>query len=60
MTVSRRTLVIGAVASAVLLLILANAQLVQLAVQSQPDCVAHVKPGTVDVHGGYSAAQSSC
>jgi phosphodiesterase/alkaline phosphatase D-like protein len=60
MTVSRRTLVIGAAAAAGLLVVLANAQLVQLAVGSQPDCVAHVKPGTVDGHDTYSAAESSC
>jgi hypothetical protein len=63
-TVSRRTLVIGAAAAATLLVVLANVQFVWLAVQSQPDCVAHVKPGTggPGASGGsaYSAARSSC
>ena len=60
MTLSRRTLVIGAAAAAVLAVVLANAQLVQLAFQSQPECIAHVKPGTTATHGAYSAAESSC
>ena len=60
MTVSRRTLAIGAAAAVALLLVLANVQLVWLAVESQPDCVAHVKPGTAGESGAYSAARSSC
>ena len=59
MTASRRTLVIGGVVVAVLLLILANVHLVWIAMQSQPECVAHVKPGT-DASGAYAAARSSC
>jgi len=60
MTLSRRALAIGAAVAAALVLILANAQLVQLAFESQPECIAHVKPGTTATHGSYSAAESSC
>ncbi len=35
----------------------ANAHLVYVAVTSQPDCVAHVRPGS---GAGFGAAQSSC
>jgi len=35
----------------------ANAHLVYVAFQSQPDCVAHVKDGE---GGGYRAARSAC
>lgn len=60
MTVSRRTLAIGGAVVAVLLVLLGNAHLVYVSVQSQPDCVAHLKPGTHDESGAYSAAKSSC
>lgn len=60
MTVSRRALAIGVTVAALLLLALANAYLVYVATQSQPDCVAHLKPGTGDGSGAYSAARSSC
>jgi len=61
MTVSRRALAIGVTVAALLLLLaLANAHLVYVAMQSQPDCVAHLKPGTGDGSGAYSAARSSC
>jgi hypothetical protein len=36
----------------------ANAHLVYVAVTSQPDCVAHVRPGSGGA--GFGAAQSSC
>ena len=36
----------------------ANAHLVYVAFQSQPDCVAHVKDSGVS--GGYRAAKSAC
>lgn len=36
----------------------ANAHLVYVAVQSQPDCVAHVK--AVGEGAGYRAAKSAC
>ena len=60
MTVSRRTIVVGAVAVALLVVVLANVHLVYVAMQSQPDCVAHLKPGIGGESGAYSAARSSC
>ena len=60
MTASRRTLVVAAVAIAVLLLLGANAHLVYVAMKSQPDCVAHLKPGSGGGSGAYAAARSSC
>jgi hypothetical protein len=60
MTVSRRTLAVGGAIAATLLVLLANAHLVYVSVQSQPDCVAHLKPGTHGEEGAYSAARSSC
>jgi hypothetical protein len=56
----RRTIVAGAVALALIVVVLANIHLVNVAIQSQPDCVAHVKPGTDGERGAYSAAQSAC
>jgi hypothetical protein len=44
-----------------LLLVVANGHLVYVAMTSQPDCVAHLRPGSSDVKQGlFSAAQSSC
>lgn len=60
MTVSRRSLVIGAAIAAGLLVVLANVHLVYVAMQSQPDCVAHLKPGAGTAGGAFSAARSSC
>ena len=37
----------------------ANAHLLYVALQSQPDCVAHGKPGMA-TPGQFSAAKSSC
>jgi hypothetical protein len=49
------------VAAGLLLVIGANAHLVYVAVTSQPDCVAHVRPGDGDAQdGSFSAAQSAC
>lgn len=44
-------LVLGAVG-------LANAHLVYVALDSQPDCAPHVRPG--ESAGAYGAAQPSC
>lgn len=56
-----RTAIWLAVAAGLLLVLGANAHLVYLAVTSQPDCVAHLKPGQSDGQGGtFSAAQSDC
>jgi len=60
MTVARRTIVVGAVAVALVVVVLANIHLVYVAMRSQPDCVAHVKPGIGGESGAYSAARSSC
>ena len=60
MTVSPRKLTVGAVAVALLVAILANVHLVYVSLESQPECVAHVKPGTRSDSGAWSAARSSC
>jgi len=60
MTVSPRKLAFGAVALALLVVVLANVHLVYVSLQSQPACVAHEKPGTGSERGTYSAARSSC
>ncbi len=50
-----------AVAAGLLLVVGANAHLVYVAVTSQPDCVAHVRPGEGGAQGAlFSAAQSNC
>ena len=51
------------VAALVVLVLGANAHLVYVAVKSQPDCVAHQKPGAsagAGAGGTFSAAKSSC
>ena len=60
MTLSSRKLALGAAVVALLVVALANAHLVYVSLQSQPECVTHSKPGTVGEHGTYSAARSSC
>lgn len=60
MTVSRRALTIGGALAALLLVVLANVHLVYVSLESQPECVAHVKPGTRSDSGAWSAARSSC
>ena len=47
-----------AIIAALLLFAGANAHLVYVAVQSQPDCVEHAK--TAGEGGGYRAAKSAC
>jgi hypothetical protein len=48
------------VAFGLALLGIANAHLLYVAVTSQPDCVAHVRPGEAASAGMLSAARSSC
>ena len=49
------------VGSGLLLLTAANSHLVYVAFTSQPDCVAHLKPGEGSAQPGhFSAAKSSC
>ena len=56
---TNRALVYLAIAAATLLVIGANAHLLIAALESQPDCVAHLKVGHDQV-GAFRAAQSSC
>jgi hypothetical protein len=49
------------VGAGLLLLLAANSHLVYVAVMSQPDCVAHARPGEGRPElGRFSAARSSC
>ncbi len=51
----------AAICAGLLLLLIANAHLVYTAVTSQPDCVAHIRPGEgASQVGLFSAARSSC
>lgn len=60
MTMKRSRLAIYiSIATAVLLLVLANAHLVYVAITSQPDCVTHLK-SSGEVTGSFRAARSSC
>ncbi|MGA8387730.1 MAG: hypothetical protein WB769_07350 [Pseudolabrys sp.] len=44
-----------------LVLVVANGHLVDVAMTSQPDCVAHVRQGEGNgMHDQFSAARSSC
>lgn len=47
---------------ALLIVLLANAHLVYVASNSQPDCIPHMKTGSNDAQmsGIHSAAKSSC
>ena len=54
-----RTLVYMAIAAATLLVIGANAHLLFAALDSQPDCVAHLKVGHGQ-DGAFRAAHSAC
>ena len=59
----RKTLILVwlLVGAGLLLLGVANWHLVHVAVTSQPDCVAHLRPGEGSVgRGAFSAAESSC
>jgi hypothetical protein len=49
------------IAAGLLLFAGANWHLVHVATTSQPDCVAHLRPGSGNAERGlFSAAQSSC
>jgi hypothetical protein len=58
---SWRRVVLGAVITLTILgiFLAANAHLLYVALQSQPDCVTHEKAGEA-VAGQFSAAKSSC
>lgn len=49
-----------AIGAGLALLVGANWHLVYVAVTSQPDCVAHLRPGEGGAAGAYSAARSAC
>jgi hypothetical protein len=56
-----RLVVWAAIGAGLLLLLIANSHLVYMAITSQPDCVAHVRPGEgASMEGKFSAARSSC
>ena len=56
-----RTILWLAVGAGLLLVLIANSQLVYMAVVSQPDCVTHVRQGEGSAKDGrFSAARSSC
>ena len=58
---TRKTMIWLAVAVGLLLIVGANTHLVYVAVMSQPECVAHLRPGEGGVQrGSFSAAQSAC
>lgn len=48
------------VAAGTALFLAANGHLVYVAMTSQPDCVAHVKPGQGAPAGSFTAARSAC
>jgi hypothetical protein len=51
----------AAIGAGVLLVLIANSHLVYMAVVSQPECVAHLRPGEgASEQGKFSAAKSSC
>ena len=52
-----RLIVTLLVVAAMALVIGANAHLLYVATVSQPDCVAHLKPGE---SGGFAAARPAC
>ena len=59
MSARGRRFAIGiSVAAAVLAVCLANAHLVYVAMDSQPECMPHAHPG--EAAAGYGAAQPSC
>ncbi len=50
-----------AVAAGTLLFVLANAHFLYVAIESQPECVAHLKAGeSVPGTGSFSAARPAC
>ncbi len=58
---SWRRVVIGAAITVAIvgIFLAANAHLLYVAIQSQPDCIAHAKAGQ-GAPGQFSAAKSSC
>lgn len=60
MTILRRWRFILLVGAGIALLLAANIHLVMVALESQPACVPHQKPGVKPAAAGYSAAKSAC
>ncbi|MFV3129030.1 hypothetical protein [Niveispirillum sp. KHB5.9] len=60
MPVLRHWRVILLVLAGIALLVGANIHLVMVALESQPSCVPHQKPGVKPAQAGYSAAKSAC
>ncbi|MBP7334251.1 hypothetical protein [Niveispirillum sp.] len=60
MQITRHWRLILLVAGGVALLLGANIHLVMVALESQPACVPHQKPGVTPAAAGYSAANSAC
>lgn len=59
MTARARRLALGfGIAAAALAVVLGNAHLVYVALDSQPDCVPYARPG--EGNGAYGAARPSC
>jgi hypothetical protein len=59
MTARGRRFALGiGIAVAVLVVLLGNAHLVYVALDSQPDCVPHTRAG--EGEGAFGAARSSC
>ena len=56
----RRRAVWTLVGGGLVLFFAANGHLVYVAMRSQPDCVAHVRPGQSGTDAGFSAAKSAC
>lgn len=54
-----RWLILALVAAGLLVFVLANAHLLYVAFQSQPDCVRHLKEPASE-GGQYRAAKSAC
>ena len=48
------------VAAGTAVFLAANGHLIYVAVTSQPECVAHLKPGEAGPAGSFSAARSAC
>lgn len=60
MAILKRWRLILLVGVGIALLVGANIHLVMVAVESQPACVPHQKPGVAPAATGYSAAKSAC
>lgn len=60
MTILSRWRFILLVGAGIALLVGANIHLVMVALESQPACVPHQKPGVKPAPTGYSAAKSAC